>query len=192
MLDRVSIIIPLAPDETAQDTLLKDLKGCGAEIIVSSEDTRAKSLNAGAKKAQKEFLWFLHADSRVTSENIGVLERCLKREPQALHYFFLKFGYGFAAFNAWGANVRSAFFALPYGDQGFCLSKDVFETIGGYPDTDYGEDVLFVRRAKKADVPLRYIPSKLRSSARKYYEQGWLKVTLCHQWMLFKLLRQKI
>ncbi len=192
VLDQVSIIIPLAPGETAHEQLLKDLKHCGAEIILSSEEGRAQSLNAGAGKAQRQFLWFLHADSRVSQENINILQRCLKREPDALHYFFLNFGFGLTALNAWGANVRSVFFNLPYGDQGFCLSKENFEKLGGYPQADYGEDVLFVRKAKKTGMALRYVPSKLRTSARKYRAKGWLKVTLLHQWMLFKLLVVKL
>ena len=188
----VSIIIPVAPEETAHEKLLKDLENCGAEIIVSSEGGRAQSLNVGAGKAQREFLWFLHADSRVTAENMQILQRCLKREPTAAHYFFLNFGFGLHAFNAWGANVRSVFFGLPYGDQGLCLSKENFEKLGGYPEATCGEDLLFVRKAKKAGVPLRYVPSKLRSSARQYYEQGWLKLTIVRQWQFWKLMRQKI
>ncbi|MEZ5814266.1 MAG: glycosyl transferase family 2 [Alphaproteobacteria bacterium] len=188
----MSIIIPIAPDETGHKTLLKDLDCVDAEIIVSSEGGRAASLNAGAAQARGEFLWFLHADSRVTQENMAILERCLKREPGALHYFFLSFGYGCVALNAWGANVRSALFGLPYGDQGLCLSKENFERLGGFPESEYGEDLLFVRKAKKAGVLLRIVPSKLRSSGRKYHKQGWLKTTLVHQWMLFKLLRRKI
>lgn len=196
LLSNVSIIIPIAGGETAHENLLKDLesftKGGGAEIIVSSEGSRAKSLNAGAAKASREFLWFLHADSRVTQENIDILKRCLKREPEALHYFLLRLGYGRPALNAWGANIRSVVFGLPYGDQGFVISKAQFEKIGGYPEYAYGEDLLFVRKAKKIGVRVAFMPSKLSSSARKYRDQGWLKTTLKHQWMLLKLLRHKL
>lgn len=196
MLKDVSIIIPIAPNETAHEILLKDLdsvlKNEGAEIIVSSEGSRAASLNVGAGKANREFLWFLHADSRVSVKNIDVLARCLKREPRALHYFFLSFGYGRPAINAWMANVRSVAFGLPYGDQGFCISKESFNKIGGFPDAAYGEDLLFVRRAKKAGVALYLIPSKLRSSARKYREAGWLKLTALRHVQFWKLMVRKL
>ncbi len=192
MLENVSIIIPVGPDEKAHEKILKDLEGCGAEIIISSEGSRAQSLNGGAAKAQREFLWFLHADSRVTQENIDILKRCLKREPTAAHYFFLSFGFGLHAFNAWGANVRSVLLGLPYGDQGLCLSKENFKKLGGYPEAVYGEDLLFVRKAREAGITLGVVPSKLRSSPRKYYEQGWLKLTIIRQWQFWKLMRQKI
>ena len=192
MLENVSVIIPVARDEKAHEILLKDLDGCGAEIIVSMEGSRAASLNVGAGKASREFLCFLHADSRVSAENIEVLARSLKRDPGALHYFLLSFGYGKAAFNAWMANIRSGVFGLPYGDQGFCISKEYFEKVGGFPDADYGEDLLFIRKVKKENVPVRFMPSKLRSSARKYYEVGWLKLTLIRQWQFWRLMCQKI
>jgi hypothetical protein len=73
VLDKVSIIIPTAPDETAQQQLLNDLELLNNEIIVSAEGSRAKSLNVGAVKASNDFLWFLHADSRVSAENIFAL-----------------------------------------------------------------------------------------------------------------------
>ena len=193
-LDRVSIIIPLAPGETAHKRLLDDLKPFRAEIIISSEGSRAKSLNAGAAKANNPFLWFLHADSRVSAENLVDLEQALARRSNALHYFDLAYEEGgLAALNACGANIRSRFFDLPYGDQGFCITRTLFEKIGGYPeDVPYGEDLLFVRQAKRQGIRLNRIPSKLKTSARKYHKHGWLKLTMLRQWQMMKLLRQEL
>lgn len=194
MLDHISIIIPVAPDEAAHENLLQDLQQFDAEIIVSSEASRAKSLNAGAAKANQSFLWFLHADSRVRPDNITLLKLALSLRPDALHYFDLAFEEGgLATLNACGANARSRLFGLPYGDQGFCISKTVFDKVGGYPeDVPYGEDLLFVRLAKKAGVELNRIPSELSTSARKYQQQGWLALTAKRQVQLWKLMRRKL
>jgi hypothetical protein len=193
-LEQVSIIIPTASNETAHERLLEDLKHLGTEIIVSSEVSRAKSLNAGAAKASRPFLWFLHADSSVRAENLIDLEQALMWRSDTLHYFDLAYEEGgLTSLNAWGANIRSRLCGLPYGDQGFCISKTLFERLGGYPEnTPYGEDLLFVRRAKKAGIRLERIPSKLTSSARKYHQQGWLKLTVLRQWQVLKLVMQKI
>lgn len=193
-LDRVSIIIPLAPGETAHEWLLDDLKHLGNEIIVSSEGSRAKSLNAGAAKASRPFLWFLHADSRVSAENLVDLEEALARRSNALHYFDLAYEEGgLATLNAWGANIRSRLCGLPYGDQGFCISKTLFEKIDGYPENaPYGEDLLFIRSAKRAGIRLNRIPSKLKTSARKYHQHGWLKLTVLRQWQMVKLMGQEL
>ncbi len=194
VLGQVSIIIPVAGGETAHEQLLNDLKGLESEIILSSEGSRTKSLNKGAAKANQPFLWFLHADSRVSAENITALAHAIENHSQALHYFDLAYeAGGLPALNAWGANVRSRMFGLPYGDQGFCISQAVFDDIGGYPENvPYGEDLLFVRLAKQSGITLNRVPSKLLTSARKYQQHGWLKLTVFRQWQMLKLMRQKL
>ncbi len=183
MLKNVSIIIPLAPHETSHELLLDDLKHTSAEIILSCEGTRAHSLNRGADKAHNTFLWFLHADSRVSAENIEMLGHALESHPKTLHYFDLAFDG--LSLNAWGANMRSRLFGTPFGDQGFCIAKPQFSP---YPeDVPYGEDLLFVWHMRQAGIKLNNIPSKLLTSARKYREQGWLKLTFLYQWRWIKL-----
>lgn len=191
---KVSIIIPVAPGETAHERLLGDLKNLDAEIIISSEGSRARSLNEGAAKASRTFLWFLHADSRVSADNIMALKQALSMRPNVLHYFDLAYQEsGLPALNACGANMRSRVFDMPYGDQGFCISKTLFNKIDGYPENvSYGEDLLFVRLAKKTGIKLNRIPSKLTTSARKYQQQGWVKLTALRQWQMVKLMRRPI
>jgi hypothetical protein len=194
VLDKVSIIIPTAPDETAQQQLLNDLELLNNEIIVSAEGSRAKSLNVGAVKASNDFLWFLHADSRVSAENIFALEQALKKRPNVLHYFDLTYDGGYLTnSNSLGANIRSRLLGLPYGDQGFCISKNLFNKIGGYPENiPYGEDLLFIRLAKRTGIKLNRVPSKLLTSARKYKQHGWLKLTILRQWQMVKLLKHNL
>lgn len=188
MLEKVSIIIPVYKQETELENLLADLAPVknSAEIVVKSEGSRAKSLNAGASVATRPFLWFLHADSRVSKQNLQALSLALQEKPDALHYFELAFGKdgpALAAFNAWGANWRSRLFGVPYGDQGVCLSREQFAKTEGYPeDAPYGEDLLFIWRARHSGIRLNRISSKLLTSARKYKQQGWLKLTILYQW----------
>ncbi len=194
LLDNVSIIIPTASNETRLGILLNDLECADAEIITSSGITRAKSMNSASSKATREYLWFLHADSRVSLDNLKALEMSLQENSESLRYFNLAFDGGFATnINAWGANIRSRVFSMPYGDQGICISKTLFDKIGGYrEDVPYGEDLIFVLTAKNFGIKLQNIPSKLLTSSRKYKQQGWLKLTMIRQWQLLKLLRIKI
>ena len=203
---QLSIIIPLGPGETEQKYLLTDLANSGlhSEIIQSSEQTRASSLNAGAKQAKGQWLWFLHADSRVSQDNLRALKTSRDQDPHstALHYFDLGFKHSghLLSANALGANIRSRLLGCPYGDQGFCISKKLFLSLDGFPENSpYGEDLLFVWRAHRATVPMQRIPSTLFTSGRKYHNQGWLKVTLMNQWywlrlslpQMFKLVSQR-
>ncbi|MCF6215888.1 MAG: glycosyltransferase family 2 protein [Emcibacter sp.] len=206
-LEKLSIIIPLGPDEDQLGPLMNDLNrlGLAAEIIVVSCDDivltksgkesicvikslqgRARQQNAGAKAASREFLWFLHADSRLSERVIAALEAAIKARPEALHYYHLKFrqdGPAGMAINEWGAWFRSEILKIPFGDQGFCLRRDIFHQIGGFPqDAPYGEDHLLVWQARQAGVKLRCTGASLPTSARKYAAHGWLALTVKYQW----------
>ena len=195
MFNDISIIIPMYKQETQLETLLSDLAPIKdkAEILVCEEGSRAKSLNAGAARAQNSFLWFLHADSRVNVQNFTSLDNGLRTRPNALHYFDLSFdddGPALSCINSWGANWRSRIFGVPYGDQGLCLSREQFRETEGYPeDVPYGEDLLFVWRARQRGIRLNRIPTFLTTSARKYQQQGWLRLTALYQ---FRWIRMSI
>lgn len=186
VLEQLSIIIPLASEETEHNQLIADLHSHGkhqVEIIPRSNQTRAKSLNNGAAEASGEWLWFVHADSRISADNLQALEQSLEKYPDALHYFDLAFDQQFLSGNALGANLRSRLLGIPFGDQGFCIKKSLFNKLGCYcEDTAYGEDLLFVWQAHQARIKLRRIPSTLVTSGRKYQQQGWLKLSLLYQW----------
>ncbi|HBF12433.1 MAG TPA: glycosyl transferase family 2 [Deltaproteobacteria bacterium] len=179
----ISIIIPVGPVETALEALLKDLRPIEneAERIVVRGASRPKQQNDGARKATRDFLWFLHADSRLTSKTLDALLKSLSNDPHALHYFnlrFLKDGPPLMYINEIGCWIRSHVLGIPFGDQGFCLSKMNFERLGGFPEeAPYGEDHLFVWRAKQKGVSLRCTGVSLYTSARRYAETGWAKLT---------------
>ena len=158
----ISIVIPVGPGENALEALLKDLRSIEkeAELIVVRGSSRAKQLNEGAQKATRNFLWFLHADSRFSPKTLEALLRSLSNDPHAMHYFNLSFlpdGPPLMFINEIGCWIRSHVLGVPFGDQGFAVSKEIFGTLGGFPENvPYGEDHLFVWRARQKGVPLRW------------------------------------
>jgi GT2 family glycosyltransferase len=89
--------------------------------------------------------------------------------------------------NRWGVHFRSRILKVPFGDQGFCIRKDMFQILGGFPDNvPYGEDHIFVWKARQQGVKLQPVCSTLYTSARKYKKHGWLKTTLLHQYLWVK------
>lgn len=208
----LSVIVPLAPGEAEWPELVLQLAAlpAGSEVIlVASDDTprpapeswppqldyrvcrspagRARQQNLGASVASGEWLWFLHADSRLRPGTVAELQLFVARGDEALGWFTLAFrgdGPRWTALNAAGANWRARWLGLPFGDQGLLLPRHCFEALHGFDELAHcGEDHLLVWAARRAGLPLRHIPAVLETSARKYARHGWLGTTLRH-WRL--------
>ncbi len=151
--------------------------------IVVCRPGRAAQMNAAAAVAEGDFLWFLHADTRMPPDAVAALLRSLAAAPDALHYFGLRFHDGPAALrlNAVGVGLRSRLLGMPFGDQGLCLRRSTFAALGGFDEAAvYGEDHLFVWTARRAGVRLRRVPATLSTSGRKYARGGWARTTARH------------
>ncbi len=212
-MTRLSIIIPVAEQETAHSDLLHELQALPAdsEIILvrpegssvaipngltfsprllSSRKGRAEQMNTGAQAAAGQFLWFLHADSRLAANTLERLYKAMTEHPDKLIYFDLRFladASRLMPLNTLGVWLRSRLLQTPFGDQGFCLHRNIFHRLNGYPEGQaYGEDHLLVWRARQMGVKLLPAGAVLYTSARKYQKNGWLHTTLLHQYLWLK------
>ena len=203
-----SVIIPLAPGESEWGGLLARLpppsdeweiflaaaspappewdSDSGPRWLCGEKPGRAAQMNAAARASRADFLWFVHADARPESDAAEKLRESVARYPEALHYFPLRFRDGGAKMriNEFGAKIRCALFRNPWGDQSLCVAREVFRRAGEFPeDAPYGEDNLFVLRARRMGVPLREVPAQVATSARGYGAGfgGWLRTTCRYQ-----------
>ncbi|MCA9015233.1 MAG: TIGR04283 family arsenosugar biosynthesis glycosyltransferase [Planctomycetaceae bacterium] len=148
---------------------------------------RAVQMNCGAAQASGTHLLFLHADSRLNGHGVQQLVKSLTGKPDALHYFNLKFAdqsFSLMQLNTWGVYFRSHVFGIPFGDQGLCLSRTLFFELGGFDETaPYGEDHLLVWKARRNGIRLQCAGADIETSARKYQQQGWCRMTVKHLWL---------
>ena len=73
------------------------------------------------------------------------------------------------------ANLRSAALNLPYGDQGFLMSRKLYDYSGGYPDQPLMEDVAMARALKGR---IRLLDTYAATGAERYERNGWLRQSL--------------
>ncbi len=204
-LPTLAIVIPVGPGDHAWRELLPELQDIQAEQIVlafaqgdaSNQQYpvhgatvivapvgRAQQLNAGAAATHASWIWFVHADSRMTPNTLSRLRQFTARTQTAIGYFDLRFhddGPRLVHLNEWGAWLRSRVLGLPFGDQGLLMPRSVFDALGGFDRLlDGGEDHALVWKARRAGIPLRAIGAPLLTSARKYARQGWLRTTARH------------
>lgn len=194
----ISVIIPVAPGEVTLPRILGDLEDylpLAQWILVgpqAPEFYRGKwvkstldygqQLNEGAWAATRPFLWFLRPEVRLDEEVIDSLLAALTDQPAVLHYFVLRYlsdGPPLMWVNELGSWVRSQLMGVPVGNQGFCLSRENFEVVGGYPEAaTYGEDHLFIWRARQKGIRFHCTGTVLKVSAYRYGETGWTRLTL--------------
>lgn len=202
----LSIVIPAGPGDRDWAALLDDLPaGDDVErlLVLAEGDTlpdaptgtrvlfaaagRARQINAGLREARGATVWILHADSRVDANTFAAAwDAALgfgRGQTPALCWFDLTFHDGprAMAINALGANLRSRWFGMPFGDQGFLAPRALFESLGGFDvAVGRGEDHAFVHAARRAGVPLRRLRGRVATSARRYVEHGWWRTTCAH------------
>ena len=81
----------------------------------------------------------------------------------------LKFNDEKLKLNSKGANFRTKYLGLPFGDQSFIIHKHLFNFIGEYTVGLYeGEDHEFVWKAKKIGIKINIIENFIISSNEKY------------------------
>ncbi|HXH00607.1 MAG TPA: glycosyltransferase [Xanthomonadaceae bacterium] len=205
----LTVVVPVGPGDALSPQLCTQLEALppGSELRVVCADVadvnsmrtfagtrwqcgiapsgRAAQQNAGADAATRDWLWFLHADSRLAGDTLAALATFLQRGEAALGYFDLRFlddGPWLTRLNAAGAWVRSRVLGLPFGDQGLLLPRALFTKLGGFDTAiSRGEDHDLVWRARRAGVPIQPVRATLYTSARKYAECGWWPTTLAHQ-----------
>ena len=199
----ISIIIPVLNDAESLATLLEELSGSKAhdieiiiadggsrdhtrqiasqytDKIVTSARGRARQMNAGALIANSDILWFLHADSRLSH---NLLDNMMQQSK-------LKMGWGFFKIRLSGQQVlfriiefmmnqRSCITKIATGDQGIFIAKDLFFTVGGFPEIPLMEDIAMTKQLKKKQRPLCIKHLRLTTSSRRWEEQGILRTVL--------------
>lgn len=199
----ISVVIPVRNEAQALPGLLEDLadlRATGAELILvdggSSDGTcelalgrvdqllrtdsgRALQMNAGAALARGEYLWFVHADTRISAESLRSLQEALSERPLWGRFDVRLSGPGLAL-RLIGAmiSLRSRLSGIASGDQGIFVTRQYFEALGGYAQIPLMEDLQLCRRLKSRARP-RCLRPPLSTSSRRWEQHGiWRTVVL--------------
>ena len=202
---QVSIVIPVLRDSVQLDGLLASLARradhAAAEIIVANGDAgdealaplkaryagvrwvasppgRGRQMNAGAAVASGRWLLFLHADTRLDERWRDALRQAESQGAVGGAFrFTLDSPRAVARVIERGVAWRTRWLGLPYGDQGLFVRRDAFEALGGYRPYPLMEDIDLVRRLRRHGR-LRLSPLPVRTSARRWERDGWVRRSL--------------
>lgn len=159
--------------------------------IVTGEKGRGGQLKRGAQKATGDWLLFLHADTNLDENALLAIKQFIQNDEnkQRIGYFRFKLdsqtddARKLERKIAWRCNT----FALPYGDQGFLISREFYHELGGFRPYPLMEDVDLIWRidrkhGKSAILPL---DADAITSAHKFERDGYFRRSAKNLFCLF-------
>ncbi|MGE0099340.1 MAG: TIGR04283 family arsenosugar biosynthesis glycosyltransferase [Hydrogenophaga sp.] len=204
---RCSIIVPMLNEAQGLPRLLARLRalerqGCevlivdggsddgGAERaaqagfrVLSSPRGRARQMNQGAAHATGDVLLFLHADTQLPDGALVTLRRALQRSgaPWGRFDVVIEGRHPMLRVVAWLMNLRSRWTGIATGDQAIFVTREAFDTVGGYPDQPLMEDIELSSRLLHRARPV-CIRDRVQTSGRRWESRGvWRTVLLMWQ-----------
>lgn len=174
-------------DGGSQDDTLDLARSYGAHTWIAARG-RARQMNAGAKLARGQYLYFLHADTLPPRDWLT----CLEKEARLPKSFRLRFDDqdSSPALRLFAYLSRFDIDAFRYGDQSLCVSRQDFERIGGFDEgLQLFEDYDIVKRLKKLHGAFRVLDREVVTSARKYRQNGiWrTQAVFCLLYLAYRL-----
>lgn len=167
-------------DGGSRDATCQIAEQAGAKLIRCGKG-RGRQMNAGAAMARGEVLLFLHADSRLPYDFARTIWNCMESGHDAgafrLRIDDPRWAYRLVEF---GANLRSCWLQLPYGDQAMFVRSEAFYAMNGFQHWPLLEDFDFAQRIRRRGR-IKIAPSSATVSARRWRRIGILKATLLNQ-----------
>jgi len=156
-----------------------DIARVYADIAFQAPRGRAAQMNAGAAACRSEVLLFLHADAELPE---GADRMILHAVAQGRHWgrFDVEIGASRATLRmvATLMNLRSRLTGIATGDQAMFIRRDLFETVGGFPEIPLMEDIAISRMLKRRGRPV-CLRAKVVTSARRWNRNGtWTTIFL--------------
>lgn len=157
-------------------------------IKLQSLKGRGRQMNRGASVAGGDVLLFLHADTELPADALGLISSVLEEPVCGGGAFGLGIKSGRPVFRLIErmVSLRSRITNIPYGDQAIFMRKKVFQNLGGYPLIPIMEDVELMRKMRRSGYGVRIIPEKVLTSPRRWEREGVLVCTL-RNWTLLTL-----
>lgn len=154
------------------------------DLLLIADKGRARQMNAGARHARGDVLWFLHADSHLPEHADDIIREALSQGSHKWGRFDIRLSGKHFMLRVVERmmNWRSRMTGIVTGDQGMFVSRQLFEAVGGFPDIALMEDIAISRRLRSMGRPA-CIHRPLITSSRRWEKNGVIR-TILLMWSL--------
>jgi rSAM/selenodomain-associated transferase 2 len=199
---KISIIIPVLNEEKNLSNTLSQLQSfrhlghevivvdggsmdntlalahAAADAVIVSKAGRALQMNNGAAVATGDLFLFLHADT-VLPENALQLVSSFDHLKSFWGRFNIRLSSNKMIFRLieWLINLRSKLTSIATGDQAIFIERELFNSIGGFPEIALMEDIAISRLLKNISAPV-CLKQKVITSSRRWETRGVLATVL--------------
>ena len=149
----------------------------GAKVIVSDKKGRAVQMNVGAKLAQGDIFYFLHADTFPPSGFYKHIIHALSPSVGA-GCFRLKFDHDHPLLTFYSWFTRLNFDVVRFGDQSLFVKKNVWEKVGGFNEKLIVMEDQVIVPALKKHTQFSILAQTVTTSARKYRKVGIIRLQI--------------
>ena len=161
-------------DGGSTDETVDIAKAAGAEVTICDRG-RGTQLQLGGEKAAGVWLLFLHADTRLSDNWRNAAENFISHPGNRHRAAVFRFALNDPSSNARRiesfVNWRSRNLGLPYGDQALLISREYYDSLGGFRPIPLMEDVDIVRRIGRDRLTV--LNATAMTSSVRYREDGW-------------------
>lgn len=140
--------------------------------VLTGPPGRAVQMNAGAREANGEVLWFVHVDTTLPPDAPDHI-RAAVADGFVGGAFSTRFDEPtpFWDLLTWIDNHRTRFFHIYYGSRAMFVLADTFWEVGGFPEIPFLEDVAFSRKMRRAG-PTVMLEAVAFESFRRFRTKG--------------------
>ena len=144
--------------------------------VIQAPKGRAKQMNAGAAAARGDWLLFLHADTRLPAGFPEEIERAGALGFEAGAFRLRIIGrHPLLPLLSWGANLRTRWRRIAFGDQALFAKATLFQRLDGFPDLPLMEDYAWSLRLRRERIPLYLSRLAVETSGRRWDELGFYR-----------------
>lgn len=178
-----AVLLPteiIVVDGQSTDNSLNVAQNLADKVIISDRTGRAHQMHQGALASSGDILLFLHVDTLLPDNWQASLRNAWQSSDKpiatAFQLGFDKEDLFYRIISTMG-HWRTLCTRVPQGDQAIALERQVYFSVGGFPDVPLMEEYYLFHKLKPLGS-VRILPDKVRTSSRRYVQKGRIFVNL--------------